>query len=69
MAKTEAQLTARLAVLADELAALAHRGQEIQKEIQKIVAQMPIDVAPKPSARAKRSRPKLPGKSAKARQQ
>jgi hypothetical protein len=33
MAKTEAQLTARLAELADELAALALRGQEIQKEI------------------------------------
>jgi hypothetical protein len=67
MAKTEAQLTARLAVLADELAALAQRGQEIQKEIQKIVTQMPIDDAPKATPRAKRSRPKLRGNSAKAR--
>lgn len=67
MAQTEAELKARLRKLADELMELAERGQVIQKEIQKIVAQMPIDDEPKAPVRTKRSRPKVRGKSAKQR--
>ena len=69
MAETEAQLKARLLKLTNEMAALASRGQEIQREIQEILAKMPIDDEPKASepVRAKRSRPKLRGKSAKPR--
>ena len=69
MAETEAQLKARLLKLTNEMAALAKRGQEIQREIQKILAKMPIDDEPTASepVRAKRSHPKLRGKSAKPR--
>ena len=67
MAETEAQLKARLLKLTDEMAALVKRGQEIQKEMQAILAKMPIDDEPKKPepVRAKRSHPKLRGKSVK----
>ena len=51
------------------MAALVKRCQEIQREIGEILAKMPIDDEPKAAepVGAKRSRPKVRRKSAKAR--
>ena len=69
MAENEAQLKARILELTGEMMRLNQRCQVIQQEILVLLDKMPIDDEPKKPepVRAKQSRPKLRGKSAKPR--